>query len=207
MLLTGLAFFVALPVVAAAEEGGNLLPNPSFEETAGVASAPVGWQKQTWGMNSNVARDDAVSHNGRMSVRISNPSDNDRGSYALFMEVKPGQQYRFTGWYRTEGVDHYQSGKGVIARFSMLQEKEQKIASHTLMAAGEPRAEWVQLRYDFLVPDGISWLRLDLFLFFQRGTVWWDDVSLITIGGPQSVPVAGLDEGSLREAAMMRMRQ
>ncbi len=162
--------------IAQGETLGNLLPNPSFEEISD-SGRPEGWTEfHPWGTGATVIVDETVAHSGSRSVKIHCPSDTDRGTVGLFLPVEPGQTYQFQGWLKTEGLIGLYTNKGPVARFSLLENKEDPSAKYTLYAHGTGATDWELVETAFVVPPGINWIRLDLFMLFQQGTAWWDDV-------------------------------
>lgn len=188
----GIALLVSLLLlgIAQGEEVINLLPNPSFEELTD-GGRPLGWTEfHPWGTGASVSIDETIAHTGNRSVKIHCPSDGDRGTAGLFIQVVPGMTYQFSGWCRTEGITELRTNVGPVARFSLLQEKDDPKAQITLYAQGKGTSDWELVETSFTVPQGINWIRLDLFMLFQQGTVWWDDVefSLVAAEDLDSIP-------------------
>ncbi|HHV44340.1 MAG TPA: hypothetical protein GXX57_06710 [Firmicutes bacterium] len=183
-------------------EPDNLLPNSSFEwlESNGK---PTGWPElPSWNSNATVEVDTTVAHTGNNSIKIHCPTDDDRGSASLFLEVTPGQTYRFRGWVKTEGLSGFYTNKGPVARFSLLENKEDPSAKYTLYGQGTGSADWELVETAFVVPPGINWIRLDLFLLYQQGTVWWDDVEFFEMNQANLLPNGSFE--ILRDGVLFR---
>jgi len=158
-----------------ATDGSNLLPNPSFELDLNADDAPDFWRCGDWGTGSKVAWDTAVAHTGKASVRIDCSTDKQRGSFSLRPPVGPGP-WIFQAWYRTDGMEADRR-KGPVARLIAIDDKGAQC--NVSYAYGEPtNGKWRQAAVSFDLPPGAKHINLDLFNFFAKGTVWWDDVSL-----------------------------
>ncbi len=92
------------PLAGLAEDGENLLENPSFEELDGDGM-PVGWTTDAYRLQEGYTvfsvTDDA--ENGDHAVTISNLAENDARFYQT-VTVEPDSLYCLSGWVRTEDV-------------------------------------------------------------------------------------------------------
>lgn len=88
-----------LPVLGCAGDEANLLRNAGFESGA-----------SHWRLPKEFSLDSGTAHSGSSSLRLVQPGS---GSYPLAsqtIEFKPGRQYRYSAWIKTQGVTGSDSG-------------------------------------------------------------------------------------------------
>jgi ferric-dicitrate binding protein FerR (iron transport regulator) len=157
--------FDASPLVPA-EEGRNVVRNPSFEDDPDGDGAPDGWFNVR-----GAARDTTVSHSGRASLRL------EPGDHYLYQlhDLAPDTEYVLSAWIRRENV----KGEGVFVRFAPL------VPSGTAPHAGPPirgTMDWVQVAVSFTTPSARTSGRLDVAWKFESGRAWVDDLVLAPKG-------------------------
>lgn len=156
-------------------DGSNVLPNPSFELDLDADDQPDSWRSGDWQTGSRIAWDQEAAHSGKASVRIECANEEQRGSFSFRPEVGPGP-WVFEAWCRTEQMQA-EAGKGPVAR--LIAVDEEGTQSSALHAYGEPTdGPWQKVALSFELPAEAKYIHLDLFNFFAKGVVWWDDVSL-----------------------------
>ncbi|NUQ65713.1 MAG: hypothetical protein HUU20_24855 [Pirellulales bacterium] len=156
-------------------DGSNTLPNAGFELDGNADGRPDAWRSGDWQTGSKVAWEKQSAHSGEASVRIDCATGQQRGSFSLRPAVGPGP-WLFEAWYRTEHIEA-EANKGPVAR--LIASDGEGAQCGVFQACGEPTdGQWRKAVLSFELPDGARHINLDLFNFFAKGTVWWDDVSL-----------------------------
>lgn len=169
------ALMFLLPLDAPAEELVNVIPNPGFEVDGDGDGHPDSWRSGDWKTGSKLAWDTAVAHEGKASMRIDCESDKQRGSVGIRVPVEPGP-WIFKAWLRA-AITAGEAKKGPVARLIAVDEKGTQRG--TFFAYGTPTdGAWHSAGVSFELPPGVKHINLELFNFFAKGTVWWDDVSL-----------------------------
>ncbi len=90
--------------------------------------------------------------------------------------VQPGRTYRFTAWYRAQGVAFER--RSIIARLGWLDAEGRSMAPPDY--AGCPRRDddWRLMEYIATAPAKAASVEVWLCLgFTEKGRVWWDDVT------------------------------
>ena len=159
-----------------AGDGANVLPNPSFELDANADGQPDSWRGGDWRTGSRVDWDTAVAHSGKRSVRIDCESDKQRGSFSIRVPVVPGP-WNFEAWVRTDAMQA-EAKKGPVARLIAVDSRNSQCGTFQAYGQTASNGEWQKVAVRFELPPGVKHINLDLFNFFAKGTVWWDDVSL-----------------------------
>lgn len=102
--------------------------------------------------------------------------------------VEPGKWYRFTAWYRAEGLT-YEPGQ-VVARLEWFTAEGRGAGRPDYPYAVKPEGEWTRLSMDAPAPDKAGVVKIQLYLAnAPQGTIWWDDVSFDEIPAPPPRPV------------------
>lgn len=109
----------------------------------------------------------------------------------LAREIAPGAWYRFTAYYRAEGLQD--EALQVVARLDWQTADGQVAGRPDYPYAVTPDGEWTRLTLDAPAPEKAAAVRIELFLEnAPQATLWWDDISLEEIPnpGPRNVTVA-----------------
>jgi predicted amidohydrolase len=105
--------------------------------------------------------------------------------------IAAGKWYRFTAYYRTEGLQD--EALQVVARLDW-QRADGKVAGRPDYPYSiSPDGEWKRLTLDAPAPEQAAAVNIELFLEnAPQATLWWDDISLEEIPdpGPRNVTVA-----------------
>lgn len=157
---------VALPAAADVS-----VPNASLETADGAL--PANWQKNSWGTNTtqfsyeNTGRTDSKS----VKVTMSNYVDGDaKWHFNPITTLKPGKQYRFTTWYKTNATPH------AVTMFTMADGSTQYFGMPIAQPSGST-TQWQKYTDTFSVPTGA--VSTSVFLFIsENGWLQTDDYSL-----------------------------
>lgn len=147
-----------------------LLPDSGFEE--GRSS----WQFQVWKGKSKVFLDSSVKHSGRRSLRIQGGPDEGWDSVGVAVQyrpefvLKPGFQYKLSGWIKTQNVED-----GAFLRIKVKYKggKTDYFQTKSLYGSGD----WRYVKTEFSPWDENTVEYLDAQLV-GRGIAWFDDISI-----------------------------
>ena len=186
-----------MEVIAIFAETGNLLENPGFED---AESGLAGWS-QTGGTANYYPQESEVTppHSGFYSCR---GEETDTGNLGrLFQDVteitSPGNAYQISGWIKTSGVN----GSVVIALDYVDAEGGWTPGDGYVREIGQVTGtqDWAFFESDvFTLPPMPSDANALWFLFdFNNGagTAWFDDVSLLAVGGTGEIDITNAVEG------------
>jgi putative membrane-bound dehydrogenase-like protein len=154
----------------------NLLPNPSFTEVSG--GKPVGWTDlRVYGSSGPGGATLGASNEGRGGggcLMITSDRNIDCGA-AVTLPVEPRQRYRLGGWIRTRGLKPAGDGPGALMNLHG--------GRRTNAVKGD--SDWTPVSVEFDSGDRREVVVHCLFGGYggATGTAWWDDVSLVAIGG------------------------
>jgi hypothetical protein len=156
----------------------NFVPNAGFEEVE--KGMPIGWSLAREGIGA-CAIDDGIQHGGKYSVRLTPRimPESKHHEHALQQpltgpQLPPPGQYLFEAWVRvsrdytgampTVGVNPYgkKTRNWYVARLD----------------DGSPREEWLPLRVMAQFPDDTTSIYFQLKAYGDKGSVWFDEVSL-----------------------------
>jgi hypothetical protein len=152
-----------------------------------IFQAPAHWWVQGWYVVPESARwlrDEEAGPDGSAAVALSSPDEMARMSisHQPFLEIEAGQQFDFSIRYRTEDVE----GGGPRVRLTFVDAAHQPPAGepHVFFAEGEGGTHgWQEMTLEGIVaPEGAEVVNVEPFLWHASGTVWWDDVRLISEG-------------------------
>jgi predicted amidohydrolase len=102
--------------------------------------------------------------------------------------IQPGSHYRLTAHYRVKGVSFEELR--VVARLDWQDSKQERVGYPDYAYRSQPAGDWKKLTLEVPAPDGATAVRIELALGWSpQGTVWWDDVALEEVAGPQPRPV------------------
>ncbi len=173
-----------------ATDGGNVLPNPSFQIQAGQPDAPDFWERGATGsegypVSSSAPPPDSVEmhyqtdrgRTGERSVAVECLSDAGRGAWVTQVPLIPGP-WRFEAWYMTEGMDP-EPRQGPVARISALDENG-RVILYFYAYGSASEDDWSHLTLDFDAPPQTVRAEVQLRNAWATGTVHWDDTHLGT---------------------------
>ncbi|HEX7095700.1 MAG TPA: polysaccharide deacetylase family protein, partial [Acidimicrobiales bacterium] len=150
--------------------GGEVIPNPSLETANG--NMPQGWLTESWGINTSTFEYSNEGHTGSRSVKVtvSGYVSGDGKWYFEPIALEPGQQYRFSAWYRTNTLPH------VVAMFTKANGSVVYYGMPDPQPSGNPN-EWQLYSDSFTMPvDAVS---ASVFFFLtNNGWVQTDDYSI-----------------------------
>lgn len=150
----------------------TIVPNPSLETvSASDANMPENWLNNSWGTNSPTFEYLNEGRTGGRSVKVSlsNYVDGDAKWYFAPQALTPGQDYRFSAWYKTNTTPR------VVAMFTDTAGGVKYFG----MPNPEPNgsANWQQYSDTFSVPSNTA--SVSVFFFIDRnGYVQTDDYSI-----------------------------
>jgi putative membrane-bound dehydrogenase-like protein len=159
----------------------NLIKNPSFEETS--SGGLSGWRTATYGGKAEFSSAE-VAHEGQHSVKISS-TDGADGSWSMLAPVRPGAQYRLSGWIKTEAVARA-SGNAIGALLNVHELNDPK-GGATQGVIGTH--DWTRVEMTF-ASGTLSEVTINCLLGgwgLCRGTAWFDDIRLEEISGAASM--------------------
>lgn len=150
-----------------------MLANGSFEE--GPSDAPSGWFVRTTGGVTIIA-DNAVSRNGRRSLRVTDATPDDKGTVSFWQSVvvAPWRQYHLSLWVKTQGFS------AVTALQPWIVDDSGRPLNYSQWTLPSD-ADWTLLHAVF---NSQANRRISVRLSVQqpRGTLWLDNVQLQEVG-------------------------
>ncbi|MBN8216199.1 MAG: hypothetical protein J0L75_06130 [Spirochaetes bacterium] len=164
------AFPLAFLAAFAVGSGQNLLQNPGFELGGDRCEA---WTLSGWGTKASAVWTAGDGAGGGRAILLRSDDEKSRASAAQFIPVAPGKVYRIAGKVRAEGLD---KDKAVVRATFLTSTRDPSGPNHLTVL--KPDGEWRAFEDHFAVPSDKSFLRLDLFLLFGKGRVWYDDLVL-----------------------------
>lgn len=159
---------------------------------------PEGWS--TWALRAEIAPafdvDAAAGRRGGGALRIRGGGNAAAvGSWKRRIEgVRPGRTYRFTAWYRAEGVPFEQ--RSIAARLDWLNARGERARPPDYALEAATEGGWTRVEYDATAPDGAAAVVIELSLAWApKGMVWWDDITIEEANGPRDRTVRVLTVG------------
>jgi len=159
---------------------------------AGQDGTPPGWT--TWAARPEIAPRtfvDSVHHrSGQGSLAISGASNaSEYGGWEFQVSgVNPGKWYRFTAYYRAEGVE-YESQR-VVSRLDWGAANGRRAGQPDYPYQVSPAGDWKEVTLDAPAPPDATTVKLQLYLANSpQGTVYWDDIAFDEIPDPAPRPV------------------
>jgi len=164
----------------------NLLPNPSFEKTAGAK--PASWTTQTWGGKGKFSVAD-VARTGKHSLLISSEEGADC-AWTTTVSVDPHSLYQLSGWIKTEDLDPRRGGraaKGALLNIHNLQPTQTGAVTGT--------KDWTKVQVAFDTAGETS-LQINCLLGgwgLATGKAYYDDIQLVKLSGKDWQPTVAID--------------
>lgn len=179
----------------------NLITDPSAEQSD-ASGQPSGWYKHQTGTSSSSFTYTDNGHSGAHSllVSVSNYASGDAKWFFEHVPVSPGLTYEFRDYFKSSTTT------AVLAEYQMAS------GGYTYKWFGDlsPSTSWVQARFIFTVPDGVSKMTI-LHLINTNGTLQTDDYSLSTYASQFNYPLVSItfDDGysSVYNQALPAMKQ
>ncbi|MEK7152862.1 MAG: carbohydrate binding domain-containing protein, partial [Patescibacteria group bacterium] len=170
-VLSVLLFLVSLavPVLPAHAETGNLLANPSVE-TDGGAGLPANWAGNSWGANTTALAYSTEGHTGSKSLRIDMTAhtDGDAKWMADAVTVNPGTTYTYSSFYKANAATEldlqYTDTAGNV--------------TYAYLQAVAPSTDWTEVTAEFTTPANVAKVVV-MHIVAEAGWLQVDDFSLI----------------------------
>ena len=176
-------------LVSAAQAASMRVNESAF--VAGPDGMPAGWT--TWSARAETAPRCYVdplhyrTKPGSLAIYGQSNIAEHGGWHRLVPGVEPGSWYRFTAYYRTEGVSH--ESVQVLARVDWSNGSK-RVGRPDYVYKTTREGGWTRLTMDAPAPDKAASATLQLYLSNSpQGTVWWDDISFEQISAPAPRPV------------------
>jgi len=166
---------------------------------AGANGLPEGWT--VWAARPEIAPKASIDnahyreHPGSPAISGNNNPAAYGGWEYTVSGVEPGKWYRLVAYYRAQGLSY--ESEQVVARLdwriSSVKNTGQRHDGRSVGRAGEPEyaykvrreADWKRVLLEAAAPPEADSVIIQLYLAnAPRGTVWWDDVSLVEIAPP-----------------------
>ncbi len=170
--------------------GPNLLPNPSMD-SVGADQLPISWLSSKWGTNTTSFMYETTGRTDRsLKTTISAFTDGDAKWYAAPLDVKSGQAYSYSHYFRSNVATE------IVAAFIDAS------GTYTYQSLGTIPASatnWQQAAFNFTTPATAQ--KATVFHILNRvGWLQIDDASLIEITAPPDatsvVPNSSLETAS-----------
>jgi predicted amidohydrolase len=163
-----------------------------------VNIAQSGWRmwSQREATAPRVAIDQTVTRSGKGSLMVSGNSNAavHGGWEYTVSDIKPGAWYRFTAYYRAQGVTtpNWQ----IVPRLDWQNANGKRAGVPDYVYKERHEGDWVKTWLEVPAPEKAVSVNLQLHLSHApAGTVWWDDVTLEEIPQPKprSVRIATMN--------------
>ncbi|RKP51363.1 hypothetical protein D7Z26_16315 [Cohnella endophytica] len=162
--------------------GGNLISNGNFELNPINAN---GWSAQNWNNNATFTWATDQKHGGTYSAKVNGTGINagyNRDGVSK-ISIGPGQTYTLSAWMKTNGV----TGTGAWVWTEQLDSLGNVISATRWDSAKQLGTnDWNKVSYTFTAAPNAT--NMNFYVHLNgTGTVWYDDVSLVT-GTGTSIP-------------------
>ncbi len=149
---------------------------------------PAGWKmwSQRAATAPRVSRDETITRSGKGSLVVSGNSNAAvHGGWENTVDGVVGNQwYRFTAYFRTQGVAHpnYQ----VLPRLDWRDAAGKRVGQPDYVYQTRQEGDWTKTWLEVNAPEGARRVVVQLYLSnAPGGMVWWDDVSLEAVDAPK----------------------
>lgn len=155
--------------------GGNLISNGSFELRPVNAN---GWNTQNWNSNATFTWATDQKHSGTYSAKVNgtgiNAGYNRDGANKI--SIGPGQTYTLSAWMKTNGT----SGTGAWVWTEQLDSLGNVISGTRWDSPPQLGTnDWNKVSHTFTAASNAT--NMNFYVHLNgSGTVWYDDVSLVT---------------------------
>ena len=175
------------PLLLAVLASGAALRIQESTFTPAADGLPSGWTR--WSPRAEIAPrcwvDTLYSRGGPGALAINgNGNAAEHGGWHRRIDgVEPGSWYRFTAYYRTQGVEH--ESLRVLARLDWSTAAAKRTDQTDYVSAAQREGEWTKVTLESTAPAGATFATIQLYLSNSpQGTVWWDDITLEQIAPP-----------------------
>ncbi|WP_409342083.1 Ig-like domain-containing protein [Paenibacillus sp. MBLB4367] len=163
----------------------SLLVNGSFETVSAPSGgwtryAANGWIPYVFGGFSGtpvVTVSDTVYRAGGKSLQISAEQTSKVTAFQDMTSVKPGEMYRFSGWFRTDQV--VSTAGGAYARINFMSSSDTITGSEISFGKLTGTTGWTYAEGIFQIPANTVRMRLENILNIGTGTAWFDDLRIV----------------------------
>ena len=165
-------------------------PAVHFEQSAfdgGPNAIPAGWT--TWAARAEIAPQTYVDqiHFRTRSGSLAISGNSNAAAYGGWEHVAhgiaQGKWYRFTAYYRAEGLTD--ENLQVIARVGWQTAKGKRAGRPDYAYAVTREADWRRVQLDVPAPEHAAAAKIQLYLGnAPHATIWWDDISIEEIADP-----------------------
>jgi predicted amidohydrolase len=176
------AFALAAACSGGAAKGEQAVqPIAHFHDFA--PQKPDGWE--TWSPRPEIAPrfavDAAAGRTGHSALKIEGGGNS--AAYGAWRRrvggVAGGKTYRFTAWYRAQGVPESLLIRCVSARLDWLDEKGQRARPPDYALDAGRENGWTKVEYVAAAPENARSVVIELaFMWSKKGAVWWDDIRM-----------------------------
>lgn len=161
-------------------------------QLAAAAELPAGWFKSGKAPRQfRVGVDERVSRNGGISGYVASWTASPPLYGTLMQEIDAdryrGRRVRFSGWLRTEDVDHEEGWAGLWLRIDDPNGKR-LVYDSTEESPVRETSDWTRVAVVLDVPERAEKLAFG-FMLVGSGEVWADDLEFEEVG--RDVPVTG----------------
>ncbi len=152
----------------------NLAPNPGFEQPAAKGGLPAAWR----GDSAVYARDTAVAHTGRASLRFTNADPKKYRLCSARVPLKKGKRYEFSVWVKTKDIRGADTGATICVEWSGA---DGKWLGGRYPGGVKGTSQGWKLVKGVTPPIPDDAARCSLTCYVRKGmtgTAWFDDVSI-----------------------------
>ncbi|MBU2595338.1 carbohydrate binding domain-containing protein, partial [Patescibacteria group bacterium] len=164
------------------ETGVNLLVNGGFEEN--VKGIPIGWQDQ-WKAGGDKTLDGKTKRSGQKSWKFQQEGEAYfQGALSDFIPIREDKTYKFSAWIKTK-----EKTRLYVQWFEFEDEQSNSL--------DQPYTSYIGSGMNYIFDSGqnqwqkvntaikarkasTKYIRIKIASF--KGTVWWDDLSLVNVG-------------------------
>ncbi|HEY4479069.1 MAG TPA: polysaccharide deacetylase family protein [Candidatus Paceibacterota bacterium] len=153
--------------------GSNLIPNPSFEDAAGVD--PIYWHRGNWGTNNVTFTYPVTGQSGSKAaeITISSISSGDAKWYHDNVNIEPNTSYIFKDFYKGT------TDSNVTIRYTHTNGSE----SYVWLGTVSPSSLWQEFMRTFTTPADVASLTF-FHVISSVGTLTVDNYSLVKGNAP-----------------------
>ena len=152
------------------------LQNGEFED--GLS----GWKEYNREGKINRTTDKQVKKSGEASCKMEALEGMAYGGIRQYVEVQPGR-YLFSVWCKMLGIESERNSIDSIT--ALVATNKRNFIS---MGVVKGDRDWKQFKQIIEVPAGVNQVRIELWFFHASGTVWFDDVSFVSLDNPVPQP-------------------
>ena len=199
----------------AASAQQNLIRNPGFEEglTSWGAFVPATTPREDckWELSSE------QPHGGAKCLRLQSLKPERFAMNANMLQVQAGQRYKVSAWVRVPAGFAVAPGTpGVLVRVDFpskdntfwkdlvlvtLGDKVALVPNISKLANSKLPAEWTRMSGVFQIPEGVTQMNVELFMWSGVGDSYWDDIELVQVDA--ATPLSPLPKEAKIESSEM----